>query len=140
MKAIIRIHGQVGLKKDIKETLNRLRLRKKYSCVILKESPVIMGMIKKVENFVAYGDIDKETFMELIKKRAKPIDKNKKIDFKQIIEEFFEKQNKKLEDLNAKPFFSLHPPRGGIKTKQKFPKGVLGNHKEKINELIMRML
>ena len=46
----------------------------------------------------------------------------------------------KMDELSIKPFFRLHPPRGGIKSKVHFPKGVLGNNKEKINELIMRML
>ena len=32
--AVIRIKGQIGLKKEVKETLYRLRLRKKYSCVV----------------------------------------------------------------------------------------------------------
>ena len=97
-------------------------------------------MIRKVENFVAYGDINKETFAELVKKRGQAIDKKKKIDVSKAVEEFFEKQGKKLEELNLKPFFRLHPPRGGIKSKVHFPKGVLGNHGEKINDLIKRML
>ena len=35
MIAVIRIRGQVGFKGDIVETFNRLKLRKKYSCVVL---------------------------------------------------------------------------------------------------------
>jgi large subunit ribosomal protein L30 len=140
MKAIVRIHGQVGIPQEIKETLNRLRIRKKYACVIVKEKPEIIGMIKKIRDYAAYGDINKETFTELIKKRGKAIDKSKKIDFSKAMEEFFEKNSKKLEELNVKPFFSLHPPRGGIKSKVHFPKGVLGDNKEKINDLIKRML
>ncbi|KKL95423.1 hypothetical protein LCGC14_1854700, partial [marine sediment metagenome] len=42
--------------------------------------------------------------------------------------------------LNLKPFFRLHPPRKGIKSKLHFPKGVLGDNKEKINDLVLRML
>ena len=140
MKAIIRIHGQVGIKQDINDTLDRLRLRKKYACVILKENPEIKGMIEKIRDFAAYGNINKETFIELVKKRAKPIDKSKKIDADKVVSEFFEKNSKKLMELNVKPFFSLHPPRGGIKSKVHFPKGVLGDHGEKINDLIKRML
>ena len=140
MKAIIRIHGQVGIPQDVKETLDRLKIRKKYACVIIKEKPEIIGMIKKIRDYVAYGDISKEMFTELIKKRGKAIDKGKKIDFEKVVEEFFEKNTKKLIELNLKPFFGLHPPRKGIKSKIHFPKGVLGNNGEKINELIKRML
>jgi len=140
MKAIIRIKGTIGMNKDMEETLGRLNIRRKYSCTVIKENAVMNGMLKKIENFVAYGDISKEIFTELVKKRGQPIDKTKKIDAGKVVEEFFEKNSKKLKELNLKPFFRLHPPIHGIKTKIHFPKGVLGNHKEKINDLIKRML
>ena len=74
-------------------------------------------------------------------KRGKLIDKNKKTDKIKMAEEFLSGRiEKKLQDLNIKPFFRLHPPRGGINSKKHFPKGVLGNNKEQINDLIMRML
>lgn len=115
MIAIIRIKGEVGLRREIKETLDRLRLKKKYSCIVLeKPSKSELGMLKKVKDFVAYGNIDKETFDELVKKRGK----------------------------KGKKFFRLHPPRKGIESKKHFGvgKGVLGDNKEKINGLIRRML
>ena len=64
----------------------------------------------------------------------------KKIDAKKIIEEL--EKGKKYEEVNVKPFFRLHPPRKGIESKKHFGvgKGVLGNHKDKINKLIERML
>ena len=95
-------------------------------------------MIKKLRSFVAFGEINDETLGELIEKRGKLIDKTKKTDLKKIAGEL--KKGKKYEELNLKPFFRLHPPRGGIKSKVHFPKGVLGNNKEKINKLVERML
>ena len=113
MIAIIRITGEVGLKKEIAETLNRLRLRRKYSCIVIKNpTKEQLGMINKIRDFVAFGEISETTYKKLKEKRKTKIDN----------------------------FFRLHPPRGGIKTKLHFPKGVLGNHKERINELIKRML
>ncbi|MEK6897760.1 MAG: uL30 family ribosomal protein [Nanoarchaeota archaeon] len=138
MICIIRISGEVGIRKDIAETFNRLRLRKKYSCVVLNQSDESLGMIKKLRSFVAFGEINDETLGELIEKRGKLIDKTKKTDLKKIAGEL--KKGKKYEELNLKPFFRLHPPRGGIKSKVHFPKGVLGNNKEKINKLVERML
>ena len=125
--------------KNVKETLHRLRLRKKYSCIVLNPSREQTGMINKVENLVAFGEINKETFERLIEKRGQPIDKKKKkIDAKKVVEEL--ESGKKYEDLNLKPFFRLHPARGGINTKIHFPKGVLGNHGDKINKLVEKML
>jgi hypothetical protein len=74
----------------------------------------------------------------LIEKRGQLINKEKKIDIKKIVEEL--EKGKKYEELNLKPFFRLHPPRKGIKSKLHFPKGVLGDNKEKINDLVKRML
>lgn len=140
MIVAIRIHGQVGLKEEIKETLNRLRLRKKYACVVLRDNSVQKGMIKKVKDFVAYGTINEETFVKLIEARGKTIDSKKKIDAKKVFAEI--KSGKKYEELNLKPVFHLHPPRKGIDSKKHFgvKKGVLGDNKNKINDLIVRML
>ena len=138
MIAVIRIHGRVKLKRHIVETLNRLRLRKKYACIVLNPTTEQLGMIKKLRDFVAFGEIKKEVFEKLIEKRGKLIDKSKKINAKKISEEL--EKGKSYEEINLKPFFGLHPPRKGIKSKLHFPKGVLGDNKEKINDLIKRML
>jgi ribosomal protein L30/L7E len=116
MIAVIRIKGMVGLRAPVVETLNRLRLRKKYACVVLeKPTAEQLGMIKKVRNFVAYGELNEETYKQLKEKRKTKIEN----------------------------FFRLHPPRGGIDAKKHFGvtnKAVLGDNKDKINELIGRML
>ena len=115
--AIIRISGMVKVNKDIEETLYRLKLRRKYSCVVVKPTKENLGMIKKIRYHVAYGKINKETYDKLIKERGKK-DKEGKL----------------------KAFFRLHPPRKGINSKLHFPKGVLGNNENKINDLVERML
>ena len=118
MIAVIRISGMVKVKKPIAETLDRLKLKRKYACVLVDEKDEnIMGMVKKVKDFIAYGPIDKDTEKKLIEARGK----------------------KDVEG-NLKPFFRLHPPRKGINSKLPYPKGVLGNNKEDINKLIERML
>lgn len=114
--AVIRIAGMVEIPKDIGNALYRLRLRRKYACVVLKPTKDVLGMIKRVKYYVAYGEIDKEAYDKLVKARGKKV-------------------GGKL-----KPFFRLHPPRGGIKSKLQYPKGVLGNNKQDINKLIQRML
>jgi large subunit ribosomal protein L30 len=140
MIAIIRIRGKVDVPKDVESTLDKLKLRRKYACVVVREKPEIKGMLKRVRNFVAYGKIDERTFVELVEKRGRSIGKEKK-DAKKIVSAFIEsKTGEKLEKFGIKPFFRLHPPRGGIKSKLHYPKGVLGDHGEKINELIRRML
>ncbi|MEX0921037.1 MAG: uL30 family ribosomal protein [Candidatus Pacearchaeota archaeon] len=137
---VIRISGQVGLNRDVKETLHRLRIRRKYSCVVLKPTKVQAGMIAKVRDFIAFGEIKKETLSKLIEARGQPIDKSKKIDSKKASEGI--ESEKSYEDFNLRPFFRLHPPRKGIASKIHFGKGkgVLGYNGEKINDLVERML
>lgn len=113
MIAVIRITGDVNLDGKTRETFNRLKIRRKYSCIVLKPTKEQEGMISSVRDFVAFGEISEDTFKKLKDKRGNPANPN---------------------------FFRLHPPRGGIKTKFHFPKGVLGNNKDKINDLIGRML
>lgn len=142
MIAVIRISGIPEMPMKAGETLDRLRLRKKYSCVLAHETGESLGMVFRVKDFVAYGKIDKETLVELISKRGKTIENKKiKIDAEKIAGELLEsKTEKKLGDFGLKPFFSLHPPRGGIDSKKHYPKGVLGDNQEGINKLIRRML
>jgi ribosomal protein L30/L7E len=113
MICIIRIRGKVGIDRDVKETFDRLRLRKKYSCIVIeKPTKEQLGMIKKLRNFIAFGTIKSSTHKKLVEKRK----------------------------TRTKNFFRLHPPRGGINSKLHFPKGVLGDNKDKINDLVERML
>lgn len=134
----IRISGLVEIPKNVNETLFRMRLRRKYSAVLLKESEENLKLLKRVRNFVAYGDINDETLSLLISQRGKSLD-NKKINSVEILEHI---KNKGVVGLKIKPFFRLHPPRGGIDSKLHFPlkKGVLGDNKTKINDLVRRML
>ena len=141
MILVIRISGDVDLTSEIKETLFRMRIRRKYSAVLIKPSPEALKLLRRVRDFVAFGDINKETLSLLLQKRAIPSKKGKKIDVKKIIEELEKRKLTEIEEI--KPFFRLHPPRGGIDSKNHFgtsKKAVLGDNKDKINDLVRRML
>jgi len=149
MIAAIRISGLIKVeKKKVEETMQRLRLKRKYTCVILDEKPETLGMIRIVKNLIAYGKIDEKTLTLLLKHRGKKIGNVKakltEAEAAKVAKEVM--AGKKLESLGIVPFFGLHPARGGIYTKLHFPKGVLGHNRdkktneEKINELIERML
>lgn len=140
MIAIIRIKGKVKIRKEIEETLSRLRLGRKYVCVLVDEKDKIkLGMLKKIKDYAAYGEIEKGMLIRLIEKRGKRVDKKEIKEPEKVAEEIL--KGKKLEEAGLKPFFRLHPPRKGLKSsKKQFPRGVLGNHKQEINKLIERML
>jgi len=134
----IRIRGKVGLNVDFEENLGRLRLRRKYACSLVYPTKENLGMIKKARDFIAFGNINKETLEKLIEKRGHAADKKKKLDVKKVVDGILKQE--KIVDLNLKPFFRLHPPRGGIKSKLHYPRGILGDNKEDINKLVERML
>ena len=138
MIAIIRITGLVEVPKAVNETLFRMRLRKKYTTVLMEPTPENMKLIESVRNLIAFGPITPETLKLLVEKRGQALGgKSKTFDVAKVIDGLGKKS---LDELGVKPFFRLHPPRGGIKSKLHFPKGVLGDNKEKINDLIRRML
>lgn len=140
--AVVRISGMVKVREDVAETLDRLRLRRKYACVVVNENDKnIAGMLKRVKHYIAYGEIDSKTLEKLIKTRAENEEGRKKkieVNAGDVAKGLME--GKKLSEFKLKGFFRLHPPIGGIDSKLQYPKGVLGNNKKDINKLIERML
>ncbi len=57
MFAVIRLRGEVRTRTTVEHTLRMLGLTKKHTLVILPESASIKGMIKKTEDYVAWGTI-----------------------------------------------------------------------------------
>lgn len=123
--AIVRVRGDVNIQKPIKDTLKMLRLYRKNYCSIYDATPNILGMVNKIKDYVTWGEIDQETLKLLKEKRG---EKTKNKEGKELV----------------KPFFRLSPPKKGFGRKGiKMPfhlSGALGNRKEKINDLIKRMI
>ena len=137
--AVILVRGLVNITQPVKDTLAMLRLSRKNHCVVIENNTINKGMIKKVKDYVTYGEITEETFTQLVEKRgeefkARESDSKKKYNYK-----FLEVNGKKY-----KPYFRLNPPKKGFGRKGiKVPfktGGALGNRSEKINDLIVRML
>lgn len=138
MILVIRISGQVDLAPEVKETLHRIRLRRKFTATLLKDTVENRKLLKTVRNYVAYGNVKNDFIEKLVEMRGEGI-ANKKFDAKKVASGI---DSKSLEELGIKGFFRLHPPIGGIDSKKHFgiKKGVLGDHKEQIIKLAERML
>jgi large subunit ribosomal protein L30 len=152
MFAVIRIRGSVNLRKEIKDTLKMLRLNAPNNCVIIPETPDYKGMLEVVKDCVTWGEIDRETLIELLKKRLR-LKGNKRVDEKALksvtdfdsFEAFADELlagRVKLKDFEEiQPFFRLTPPSKGFKSvKEHWPKGDLGYRGKEINELLKRMI
>ncbi len=114
--AVVRVRGAPKMTTAIEFALHHLNLDKRHACVVLADTLTNRGMIRKVNSFVAWGEVTPETVKELETKRAGP----------------------------KKHQFALQSPRKGFTRKGiKLPNkagGSLGQWGKKINELIMRMV
>ena len=154
MYAIIRLRGSVGLNPEIKHTLGLLRLHRVNHCVIAEENDYTNGMIRKVKDYVAWGEISEDTLEALFTDRGR-LEGGKRLTEEYLKEHTSFKTTKeavsallegkvKMKDLmqyKIKPVFRLHPPRKGHKGVKRSVKegGELGYHGAKINELLYKM-
>ncbi len=151
--AVIRVRGTVNVRHDIKKTLQMLRLHRVNHCVIVEENETFKGMLQKAKDYITWGELDKDTLVELIKKRGRLIG-DKPVDDEYIknstpyksVEEFAEAildgkiRYRDLPDI--KPVFRLSPPRKGYEgIKRAYSVGgALGYRGKDINDLIKRMM
>lgn len=129
--AVVRIRGRVNVRSDITETLKRLHLPRVSNCAIIKQTPSLHGMIHKVENYVAYGEIDEPTLTKMLAKYAPSLTANDVMAGKYDAKVFMEMMP-----------FRLHPPRKGYKSTKLSIKngGNLGYNGAEINKLVVRMI
>ncbi len=139
MHAVIRIRGSIGLRKEIKDSFKILKITRKNHCIILPENKMTKGMLQKTKDWITWGQINDDVLKKMIIKRGRKPG-NKRLTSQEADEAFnLIKQGKKTK---IKPVFRLTPPSKGFKKsiKQHYPRGELGNRKEKINDLILRMI
>jgi len=151
--AVVRVRGTVNVRHDIKKTLEMLRLNRVNHCVLVEENESYKGMLQKAKDYITWGEIEKDTLVELIKKRGrligdKPLDDDyvksatsyKSIE--ELAEAIIEGKIKYRELPEIKPLFRLSPPRKGYEgIKRAYTVGgALGYRGKDINDLIKRML
>ncbi len=153
--AIVRIRGRTHINSQIEDTLRSLGLTRKNNAIILQADASGSGMIKKVKDYITWGEVDEKTIVSLLKSRGKitggkPLtddyvkDNSKYSNIGDLAKAVSDSKAKLKEVEGLKVVFKLNPPlkgfeRGGIK--QPFTKGgALGYRSEKINELISRMI
>jgi len=149
---VIRIKGQADVPHWANTTLNLLKLEKKYRAIILPVKENTEGMLRKVQHFVSWQEIDLPTTKELLDK------KGRRAGYKKITSEDISKAGfKTIDELatslsegktsmsklkSLKPWFALSPPKHGFKrsTKRLYgQKGILGHNKE-LTTLVKRMM
>ena len=141
MFAVVRIRGTVGVRKETADTMKMMRLNSPNHCVVLPENDVTKGMLIRVQSFITWGELKPETLQKLVEKKGRlkgnrPIEKSK---VKEYIDEISKSNSLKVKDMV--PVLRLNPPLKGFKsTKLNYPRGDLGYRKDKINDLLERMI
>ena len=150
--AVVKVRGTISAQREARETLELLRLDKTNNAVLIDNRPSYMGMLYRVQNYVTWGEVPKETVAMLLKERGRLAGGKK------LTDEAVEKMGYKSIDALAEaianckvefqklpgvqPIFKLHPPSKGFKgkTKKSFAAGgEAGYRGEKISDLVKRM-
>ncbi|MGB8026246.1 MAG: 50S ribosomal protein L30 [Nitrososphaeraceae archaeon] len=150
---VVRMRGTVNVPFWALTTLKNLYLNKKFSATVVPETSDYLGMLRKINQWVAWSKADSDILKMLIEKRGKKktpkLDTQKESERKDEYKGIDELVNVivndkiKFSDQNSiKPWFSLNPPKGGFKRKSKkqfSDGGILGNNKDLL-EIVKRMV
>jgi large subunit ribosomal protein L30 len=150
--AVIKVRGTISAQREARETLELLRLPKTNNAILIDNRPSYMGMLYRVQNYVTWGEVSKETVALMLKERGRLAGGKKltdeaveKLGYKSIdaLAEAIANCKVEFQKLpNVQPIFKLHPPSKGFKGKTKksyAAGGEAGYRGEKISELIKRM-
>ena len=149
----VKVRGQVSAQREARETTALLGLTHTNHAVIIDSRPAYMGMLKRAQSYVTWGEASKEIVTAMLKQRAKTGGSKK------LTDEYAQKLGfKSIDDLADAVFnckaeisklegvqktFRLRPPKKGYKgkTKKSFNAGgEAGYRGEAINELVKRMV
>lgn len=149
MYVAIKIRNSNSSTKKIKNALETLKLDRIHSCMVYPENKSNFGSLKKVKDWVTYGEINKDTLTKLLKKRGKAnsgdlvdsLDSTSYEDMENMAEDLVN-GDKRPQNLNLKLPFHLSPPSKGYKNRSKSfnQNGSLGDRGKEINQFLKRMI
>ena len=149
---VLRIKGQADVPYWATTTMKLLKLEKKYRATILPAKENTLGMLKKIQHYVSWQEIDISITKELLDKKGRKAG-YKKITAEDLSDIGFKTMDELASSLTEgkstlsklkplKPWFAMAPPKHGFKrsTKKLYgQKGVLGHNKELIT-IVRRMM
>lgn len=153
MKAIVQLRGEVDMAGDIEDTLEMLNVHSVNHCTFVPESETYLGMITKVNDYVAHGEPSEEVVETLLSQRAEPYEGDADMDedwlaehtdyedFEGLAEALLEEETS-LREQGLSPTLRLHPPRSGHEgiKRSAATGGNLGKHDtETIDDLLEAM-
>jgi large subunit ribosomal protein L30 len=70
MLAVIRLRGDIGVRRGFSETMKMLGLKRIHTLAVLPRTDAVIGMIKRVEGFVTWGELSPELEKEMAGKKT----------------------------------------------------------------------
>ncbi|MBT5274468.1 50S ribosomal protein L30 [Candidatus Woesearchaeota archaeon] len=152
--AVLRIRGEVGVRDQIKQAMNLMKLHRKNRVILLKNTQSNVGMINKVKDYCTFGEVDAELVKELLEKRGRTagnkqltadyLKKEAKTDFYSLSKALVEGKASLKDIPGLKRYFKMHPPVGGFErggVKHPFAAGgALGYRGKEMSKLIQKMI
>ena len=149
---VVRIKGLADVPHWANTTLRLLKLERKYRATIIPAKDNTLGMLKKVQHYIAWKELDVSLAKELLDKKAR------KSGYQKVSQDDLgELKFNSMDDLASslaegkvsmsklkplKPWFALAPPKGGFKrsTKRLYgQKGILGQNNE-LDVIVRKMI
>ena len=150
----IRVRGQVRVRPQIEDTLNKLQLIKLHHAKLLKLTPSIEGMITKAKDYITWGEVGEDMIDQLLSKRGRLtgnrrltddyVKKNSSYSSISTFAKALASGKASLADVEGlKPVFRLTPPKKGFKGKKYLAVGmggITGYRGADIKALAIRMM
>jgi len=151
--ALIRIRGNVGIRKELEYVFKLMHLTRKNHATLIEYTPSNLGAIRRVNDYSTWGEVTLKTISLLLRERGILRGNIKLIDdyvknnlgyasIEKLAEAIYDSRINFWKIPNVKPLFRLHPPRKGFRgsIRRPYPKGALGYRGEDINKLINKMV
>lgn len=150
----IRVRGQVRVRPQIADTLDKLLLGRLHQARLLKVTPSLSGMITKAKDYITWGEPSEEVIEKLLVKRGRLpgngrltdnyVKKNSKYTTIKALAKAIASGKATVNDVEGlKPVFRLTPPSKGFKGTKNLGVemgGITGYRGEDINNLALRMI
>ncbi|TFG33274.1 50S ribosomal protein L30 [Candidatus Thorarchaeota archaeon] len=151
----IRVRGQVRVRPQIEDTLDKLLLGRLHQARLFTLSSSLSGMIAKSKDYITWGEPTEEVVEKLLRKRGRLpangrltdayVKKNSSHSSIKALAKAIVSGTGKVSDVEGlKPVFRLTPPSKGYKGKKRsLPVGmggITGDRGEGINELAVSMM
>lgn len=150
---VVRVRATVGVRRDIKETMELIGLNRPNHAVIVPLTDSYKGMLQKIKDYCTWGEADAATIEALVNARGKAVG-DVQVDDAYVaahssfgnvagLAKALAEGDAKVKDVEGmKPVFRLHPPVKGYEgNKHAYAEGgALGYRGAAIADLVGRMI